>query len=151
MNRTVDEIDRAIRNGDALVLTAREVEDLMDQGREEEVREVDVVTTGTMGIMSGTYAVLSFQMTEAGIHKKFVKASINGVPAMVGPCPNESLGIIDVMVWAQWRARNDRTRAAASCSGTWWKGRRSPWRPPPIRVMWSRPGSASMTCPPPSS
>ncbi len=98
MKKDVDEINRALQKGDALVLTAREVEELLSQGRDEEVQEVDVVTTGTMGIMSGTYAVLSFKITEAGLHRKFKEARINGVPAIVGPCPNESLGILDVMV-----------------------------------------------------
>jgi putative methanogenesis marker 16 metalloprotein len=98
MRRTVQEINEKLERGDALVLTAREVEELLCSGRESEVRQVDVVTTGTMGIMSGTYASLSFQICEAGIHRKFKSAKINGVPATVGPCPNESLGIIDVMV-----------------------------------------------------
>jgi putative methanogenesis marker 16 metalloprotein len=99
MKRTIEEINGRIAKDEATILTAREIEDLLAAGREDEVREVDVVTTGTMGIMSGTYALLSFQICEPGIHRKFKKAHINGVPASVGPCPNESLGIIDVMVF----------------------------------------------------
>lgn len=99
MKRTIEDINGRIAKGEALVLTAREVEDLLVAGRETEVREVDVVTTGTMGIMSGTYALLSFQICKPGIHRKFMKAHINGVPASVGPCPNESLGIIDALVF----------------------------------------------------
>ncbi len=99
MKRTIEDINERIAKGEALVLTAREVEDLLTAGREDEVREVDVVTTGTMGIMSGTYAVLSFQMAPPGYYRKFMAARINGVPASVGPCPNESLGVIDVMVF----------------------------------------------------
>ena len=98
MKKTVDEINRAISKGDVLILTAREVEDMLNEGRDKEVRDVDVVTSGTMGIMSGTYALLSFQIAQPGIHRKFIKARINGVPVTVGPCPNESLGIIDVIV-----------------------------------------------------
>ena len=99
MKRTLEEINEKIANGSAIVLTAREVEELMIDGRNDRLHEVDVVTTGTMGLMSGTYALLSFQISEPGIHRRFVRASINGVPANVGPCPNESLGIIDVMVF----------------------------------------------------
>lgn len=99
MTRTLEEINRKIAEGSAVVLTAHEVELLIAGGKEDRLREVDVVTTGTMGLMSGTYALLSFQISEPGIHRRFVKASINGVPANVGPCPNESLGIIDVMVF----------------------------------------------------
>jgi putative methanogenesis marker 16 metalloprotein len=99
MKRTLEEINQKIANGSAVVLTAREVEELMVAGRDDRINEVDVVTTGTMGLMSGTYALLSFQISEPGLHRKFVKASVNGVPASVGPCPNESLGIIDMMVF----------------------------------------------------
>lgn len=99
MKRTIEEINGKIAKGKAIVLTKREVEELLVGGREDEVRDVDVVTTGTMGLMSGTYALLSFQIAKPGIYRKFVRASINGVPASVGPCPNENLGIIDVMVF----------------------------------------------------
>ncbi len=99
MKRTIEDINGRIAKGEAMVLTAREVEELLADGREGEIREVDVVTTGTMGIMSGTYAVLSFPVAKAGLHRKFMKARINGVPVSVGPCPNESLGVIDVMVF----------------------------------------------------
>jgi putative methanogenesis marker 16 metalloprotein len=98
-SRTMQEINRKIAKGDAVVITAQEVEELLASGREEKVGEADVVTTGTMGIMSGTYALLSFQICQPGIHRRFVKASMNGVPVSVGPCPNESLGIIDVMAF----------------------------------------------------
>jgi putative methanogenesis marker 16 metalloprotein len=99
MNKTIDEINQRIAKGEAVVLTAKEVEELLVGGREDEVKEVDVVTTGTMGLMSGTYALLSFQIAEPGIHRRFRNATINGVPVSVGPCPNESLGIIDVMIF----------------------------------------------------
>lgn len=100
MRRTIGEINERLKKGEALVLTAREVEELMAGGRESEVRSVDVVTCGTMGIMSGTYALLSFQICEPGAHRRFTDVNLDDVPAFVGPCPNESLGIIDVMVFA---------------------------------------------------
>lgn len=99
MKRTIEDINRRIAKGEAMVLTAREVEELMADGREEDLREVDVVTTGTMGLMSGTYAVLSFPVAKPGLYRKFTEARINGVPVSVGPCPNESLGVMDVMVF----------------------------------------------------
>lgn len=62
------------------MLTSREVEDLLIDGREDMLREVEVVTTGTMGIMSGTYALLSFQICKPGAHRRFVKVRLNSVP-----------------------------------------------------------------------
>ena len=99
MNRTIADINKRIKKGEALVLTAREIADSLAAGRESEVRKVDVVTTGTMGLMSGTYAALSFPVAKAGLHRRFTHGSINGVPVSIGPAPNESLGIIDAFVF----------------------------------------------------
>ena len=107
MKRTLQEINAAIKSGDAMILTAKEIEQMLDDGRDKEVREVDVVTTGTMGIMSGTFASLSFQIAPAGKYRRFVSARMNGVPAVVGPCPNESLGVIDVMVLGTVESEKD--------------------------------------------
>ncbi len=99
MRRTLEEINGRIAQGEAVVLTAAEIEVLLSEGREREVNEVDVVTTGTMGLMSGTYAVISFPLSPPGEHRRFVHASINGIPLVIGPCPNEGLGVIDAMVF----------------------------------------------------
>ena len=104
MQKTIEDINDRIAKGDAVVLTAREVESLIDNGRDSEVREVDVVTTGTMGLMSGTYALLSFPIANAGAHRRFMKGNINGIPISIGPCPNENLGIIDCMVFGTSRS-----------------------------------------------
>ncbi len=104
MNRTIEEINARVARGAAVVLTASEVEQLLSEGREQEVKEVDVVTTGTMGLMSGTYAVISFPISRAGEHRRFVRGSINGVPLAIGPCPNEGLGVIDAMVFGTARS-----------------------------------------------
>lgn len=107
MKRTLEEINDRIASGQAVVLTAREVESLIDEGREGEVREVDVVTTGTMGLMSGTYALLSFPIARAGAHRRFVKGSMNGIPIHIGPCPNENLGLVDCMVFGTSRSQEN--------------------------------------------
>ena len=99
MVRTVEGINAKLAAGDAVVMTADEIAGLVAEGREDEVREVDVVTTGTMGLMSGTFAVLSFPLSRPGEHRRFVRGTINGVPMVVGPCPNEGLGLIDAMVY----------------------------------------------------
>lgn len=97
-SRTISEIQNKIDAGNAVVLTAAEISERIREGEEIKLEDVDVVTTATRGIMSGTYAVLSFKVSEPD---SFVKASevlLNGVPAVVGPCPNERLGILDLIV-----------------------------------------------------
>jgi len=58
-----------------------------------------VVTTGTFGVMSGTYAVLSIPVAGKKAFKTADRVWLNGVPAIPGPCPNENLGLVDLIVY----------------------------------------------------
>ncbi len=97
--RSLEEINQKIKNGDATVLTAEEVSKLVREGNAPKAEDVDVVTTGTCGIMSGTAAILHVPVTEPGVFKKAKKVLLNGVPCFPGPCPNEWLGSVDMMVY----------------------------------------------------
>ncbi|MCK9330383.1 MAG: methanogenesis marker 16 metalloprotein, partial [Candidatus Cloacimonetes bacterium] len=59
---------------------------------------VDVVTTGTCGVMSGTAAILSVPVAAPGTFERAEWVWLNGVPCMPGPCPNERLGLVDLIV-----------------------------------------------------
>ncbi|MBN1134907.1 MAG: methanogenesis marker 16 metalloprotein [Methanosarcinaceae archaeon] len=96
--RTFSQIQEKIKQGKAVVLTADEICNRVRSGEIVRFEDVDVVTTATRAIMSGTYAVLSFPVAEPD---SFIRAShvwMNGVPAHVGPCPNERIGIVDIIV-----------------------------------------------------
>ena len=99
MSRTIKDIRERIRSGEAVVLTQQEISELFNEKGEISLKDVDVVTTATRAIMSGTYAVLSFPIAAPGSFVRASSASINGVPAFPGPCPNERLGIVDLMVY----------------------------------------------------
>jgi len=92
------EIVGKVENKEAVVMTAQEVADMVQAGDSSRLCEVDVVTTATRAIMSGTYAVLSFPVAEAASFLRARKAWINGIAVQVGPCPNENLGILDLIV-----------------------------------------------------
>jgi len=62
------------------------------------------VTTGTFGVMSGTLAVLHLPVTAPGTFRHAEKVWLNGVPAIPGPCPNEGLGSVDLVVYGTARA-----------------------------------------------
>lgn len=96
--RTLEEIQKKIDQGEVVVITARELCDRVRKGETIEFQDVDVVTAATCAIMSGTYAVLSFKVTEPDVFVKAAKVWINGVPAQVGPCPNERIGLLDLIV-----------------------------------------------------
>ena len=99
MERSVDDIREKIEKKEAVVMTAQEVSELVDRGENISTMDVDVVTTATRAIMSGTYALLSFPVNSPLCFKRASKVLLNGVPAHVGPCPNESLGVLDLIVF----------------------------------------------------
>ncbi|MCD4800184.1 MAG: methanogenesis marker 16 metalloprotein [Methanococcoides sp.] len=99
MEQSIEQINRKIEKGDAVVLTAQQVCDLVDSGEDIRAEDVDVVTAATRAIMSGTYAILSFPVESSHSFLRAKEVYMNGVPAHVGPCPNERLGILDLMLF----------------------------------------------------
>ena len=98
MSRTLSEIRAKVDRGEAVVLTAREVGEILDGGEALNLEDVDVITCATRAVMSGTYAVLSFSVAPPGTFRRVAAVWLNGVPATVGPCPNERLGVLDLIV-----------------------------------------------------
>ncbi len=81
--RTYTEINERIRAGEAVILTAEEVIDVVrDKGVKRATEEVDVVTTGTFGAMCSSGAFLNFGHSEPPIRMQ--KAWLNDVPAYTG-------------------------------------------------------------------
>jgi len=97
--RSIAEINQKIERGEATILTAEEVSNLVREGEEPKAEDVDVVTAGTCGIMSGTAAVFHIPAREPGSFKKAKSVLLNGVPGFPGPCPNEWLGSVDMVVY----------------------------------------------------
>ncbi|WP_457553917.1 methanogenesis marker 16 metalloprotein [Desulfobacula sp.] len=97
-HRTFSEIQKKIDTGKVVILTAQEICDRVRDGETIELGDIDVVTTATSALMSGTYAVLSFKVAQPDTFTKAAKVWINNVPAQVGPCPNERIGILDLIV-----------------------------------------------------
>jgi len=97
-HRRFSKIQEKIDKGEVVILTAQEICDRVRDGETFEMHDIDVVTTATSALMSGTYAVLSFKVAEPDTFTKAVKVWINTVPAQVGPCPNERIGILDLIV-----------------------------------------------------
>ncbi len=96
--KSISQINEKIDNGEANIYTAEEFKKLIKKDDAPSFDDVDVVTCGTCGVMSGTAAILNFIVSEPG---EFIRASevyLNGVPAFAGPCPNEWLGSVDVIL-----------------------------------------------------
>ena len=93
VNKTYQEINEKIKKGQAVVVTAEEIIDIVRrQGEAAAARTVDVVTTGTFSPMCSSGAILNF-----GHSKPPIKASrvwLNNVSAYAG------LAAVDVYLGA---------------------------------------------------
>jgi putative methanogenesis marker 16 metalloprotein len=102
--KTIEGINKKIAAGTAVVCTAAELKQRIAEGETLAAADIDVVTTGTFGVMSGTLAVLHIPVTAPGTFRHAEKVRLNGVPAHPGPCPNEGLGSVDLVVYGTARA-----------------------------------------------
>lgn len=81
--KTYEEINRKIKAGEAVVLTAEEVSEMARTASPEEiVSKVDVVTTATFGAMCSSGAIINFGHSSPPIRME--KIRLNGVPAYEG-------------------------------------------------------------------
>ncbi|PMQ01471.1 MAG: hypothetical protein CBR30_05570 [Dictyoglomus sp. NZ13-RE01] len=85
MAKTIEEINEKIREGKAVVVTAEEMIDIVrEKGVEKAAKEVDVVTTGTFGIMCSSGIYFNIGHTKPRIKLGGGKVYLNNVPAYAG-------------------------------------------------------------------
>ena len=96
--KTIEEINEKIAHDEAIILTAAELKSIVREGQTITVNDVDAVTTGTFGVMSGTMAVMMVPVAGKNSFEKADNIWLNGVPAQPGPCPNERLGVVDLVI-----------------------------------------------------
>ncbi len=95
MARTIAEINEKIKAGRAVVFTAEEVIDVArEKGVKKAAQEVDVVTTGTFGIMCSSGAYFNIGHSTPRLKLGGGRAYLNDVPAYTG------LGAADLFMGA---------------------------------------------------
>ena len=100
VNKTYQEINEKIKKGQAVVVTAEEIIDIVRRkGEVEAARTVDVVTTGTFSPMCSSSAIINFGHTKPPI--KAARVWLNHVPAYAG------LAAVDVYLGATEPAADD--------------------------------------------
>lgn len=100
MAKTIAEINEKIRKGEAVVVTAEEIIDLVEEkGVEETAEEVDVITTGTFGPMCSSGAFINLGHPTPRI--KIQRAWLNDVPAYCG------VAAVDIYIGATEMAEHD--------------------------------------------
>jgi uncharacterized protein (DUF39 family)/predicted transcriptional regulator len=97
--KTIEDINKRIKDGDAVVVTAAEMTEIVkENGADKAANDVDVVTTGTFGAMCSSGAFLNFGHTDPPI--KMTKTYLNGVEAYSG------LAAVDTYIGATQASRN---------------------------------------------
>ena len=93
--RTVEDINKRIKSGDVVVVTAMEMKGIVaERGPEKAAKEVDVVTTGTFGMTTSSGAFINFGHSDPQIKMAGGEVLLNDVPAYAG------LGSVDVYLGA---------------------------------------------------
>jgi uncharacterized protein (DUF39 family) len=83
--RTIAEINEKIKSGKAVVFTAEEIIDIArEKGVKQAAQEVDVVTTGTFGIMCSSGAYFNIGHSRPRLKLGGGRAYLNDVPAYTG-------------------------------------------------------------------
>jgi len=83
--KTIAEINERIRQGQAVVVTAEEIIDIVkEKGIQRAAREIDVVTTGTFGPMCSSGAYLNVGHTKPRIKLGGGRVYLNDIPAYTG-------------------------------------------------------------------
>ncbi|MFX1327072.1 MAG: methanogenesis marker 16 metalloprotein [Promethearchaeota archaeon] len=112
--RKLPEIRKKIENGSAVILTVQELLDSINEGKKVKFEDVDIITTATKGLMSGIMGIFSFRLSPPKTLRKFTEISINGIPAFPGPCPNEYLGIADLIIYGTTQSKTRKNYCGGS-------------------------------------
>ena len=100
ISRTIKDINRKIKEGKIVVVTADEMADIVKRkGPRKAAREVDVVTTGTFSPMCSSGAFINFGHTKPAIKASHVW--LNSVPAYAG------IAAVDLFIGATEPAEDD--------------------------------------------
>ena len=99
VERTYEEINKKIKKGEAVVVTAEEIIPLVEEkGIEKATEEMDVVTTGTFGPMCSSGAIINFGHSDPPIRMQ--KVWLNEVEAYAG------LAAVDAYIGATQLSEN---------------------------------------------
>ena len=93
--KDVSLINERILAGKAAVFTERELEEAAPA-----LSDVDVVTLSCPTAVSGSSAMLVVPVAERGVFTRAARIWLNGVRGFPGPAPNERLGLVDTLFFA---------------------------------------------------
>lgn len=103
----IPEINARIMAGEATVLTAAEL------GRET-ADHADVVTIAFQAPLSGSSAMLVVPVAGRGVFTRAAKIWLNGIQGFPGPAPNERLGLVDTLIFADQKSKDAESKYSGS-------------------------------------
>lgn len=98
--RSIAEINERLARGEAVVMTAMEFKQEVRNGRRFRLGDVDVVTTATRAVMSGTSAILGVPLDSGDPARRIW---LNGLPCLVA---EQGDGQVDVVVQGTAESRD---------------------------------------------
>lgn len=98
--QSISVINSKILAGEAKVVTEMELRRGMESGENPMSLGVDLITTAFRSSISGSAAMLLVPVAGRGIFTRAKKMWLNGVPGHPGPAPNERLGVVDTLIFA---------------------------------------------------
>ena len=104
MKKSFNNILNRIKNKKALIYTKDELLKIIKKNKKIDLNKIDIITAGTRGLMSGTYAILSISLNDFPQFKRAKYVYLNGIECFVGPCPNENLNLIDIFIFGTKRS-----------------------------------------------
>lgn len=107
--KTIDQINARLQRGEAIVLTAMEFKDRVRKGHHWRVDEVDVVTTATRAIMSGTSSAVVMPLEGLRQGEALERLWLNGVPCTPG-APDDAVDLVDVLINGTAESRDHHGR-----------------------------------------
>ncbi|WP_169316382.1 homocysteine biosynthesis protein [Desulfomonile tiedjei] len=93
-------INSKIMAGEAKVYTEMELLNRMKSGEDLTSLDVDLITMAFHSSISGSAAMLLVPVAGRGTFTRAKKIWLNGVPGHPGPAPNERLGVVDTLIFA---------------------------------------------------
>ena len=98
--RSVRDVNDKVLAGQASVLTETELWETLQAGVNPDALDLDVVIAAFSSSIRGSSAMLLVPVAERGAFTRARKIWLNGVPGYPGPAPNERLGVVDTLIFA---------------------------------------------------
>lgn len=105
--RAIAGINENIGAGQVAVATLEEL--CRDEATGHGPREVEVITLAFDASFAGTAAMFCVPVAGRGVFTRAQEISLNGIAGVPGPAPNERLGVVDALIFAECRAATGET------------------------------------------